>query len=397
MSTASRRKSTLLILTAWGIFFAMGMFLGAIGPTLPEISRQTGEPLEVIGTLFTAVFIGTLIAQLASGQIVDRFGARGIVMIGCVMALTGIAGLILGGSLLWILVFGVIVGASAGFMDVATQVYISAAYPRASLRALNSLHLFYGIGTVAGPVLVSLTLRLLDSSVAALWICGVLPAVLIPLVWLLYDDSVLNTQPAAGVRTSNRLIYTAPLVWMLGLLLLFFVGLEAGVGGWTTVYMTSTTGMIEADAALVTSLYWLAFTVGRFLATVGGSRIGAVRLLLISVLMQLVGSVVVISGYGNAPLTIFGTLVVGLGAAPIYGTVMSVATRSFPSAPGRAVSFVAALGSIGGLTITPLQGVVIERLGPIWNGWYMLAICVVMLVFVVLVRMQVQRRATVPA
>jgi fucose permease len=397
MPTASRNKRTLLILTAWGIFFAMGTFLGAIGPALPEISRHTGEPLEVIGTLFTAVFIGTLIAQLASGQIVDRFGARSIVIIGCVMALTGIAGLILSGSLLLILLFGVVVGASAGFMDVATQVYISAAYTRSSLRALNSLHLFYGVGTVAGPIFVSLTLRLLESSVAALWVAGVLPALLIPLVWWLYDDSVLSTQRDSNAKTSSRQIYTAPLVWLLGLLLLFYVGLEAGVGGWTTVYMTSTTGMIEADAALVTSLYWLAFTVGRFLATIGGSRVDAMPMLLISVVAQLIGSALVILGFGDTLLTVLGTLVVGLGAAPVYGTVMSVATRSFPGGRGRAVSFVAALGSVGGLIITPLQGVVIERLGPVWNGWYMVLISAVMVGFFALIRTLVRRRVPVPA
>jgi fucose permease len=120
-------------------------------------------------------------------------------------------------------------------------------------------------------------------------------------------------------------------------------------------------------------------------------------MLLLSVAVQTVGAVLVIIGFGDVLMTIIGTLVIGVGAAPVYGTVISVATGAFPSAPGRAASFAAALGSLGGLTITPLQGVVIERLGPALNGWYLLILCVVMLVCFALIRALVQRRVPVAA
>lgn len=395
MLVQSRRQPLILLITVWTIFLAMGVFLGSIGPALPDFATKTGSTVEAVGAIFTAAFVGTLIAQLASGQIVDRFGARSIVIIGCLFNLAGVAGALTSTELLPLLLFMVVVGLGHGFMDVSSQVYISAAYAHDSVRTLNSLHMFYGVGTVVGPVLVSVTLRTLGSALPAIWLAGLLPLLMIPLVYRLYDDDILSQQKKTiqvHEQTGNR-VYVSPLVWMIGLLLLVYVGIEAGVGGWTAVYMTESTGMSAADAALVTSLFWLSFTVGRLLATVAGTRVKAMPLILISGLVTLAGAVLLTVSVGNVPVSIAATLILGIGSAPVYGTAISVTTGSFRASPGRAASFVAALGSLGGLTITPLQGVVIERLGVEWNGWYLIAFSLVFLVLWVVIRALLKRRA----
>src|SRR5439155_14438385 len=72
--------------------------------------------------------------------------------------------------------------------------------------------------------------------------------------------------------------------WMLGLLLLIYIGTEVGFSGWLTVYLITGSNMAPASAALIVSGFWLALTLGRALGTVLGLRLTPAQLLTSSLL-----------------------------------------------------------------------------------------------------------------
>jgi fucose permease len=51
-------------------------------------------------------------------------------------------------------------------------------------------------------------------------------------------------------------------LWLFSFFLLIYVGAENGAGGWVTTYLTQTTSLAAATAALVASVFWLALTLG---------------------------------------------------------------------------------------------------------------------------------------
>ena len=66
--------------------------LAALGPTLPEIARNTGSSLADTGILFTALFLGAVPAQLLSGWLNDKYGSKPVLTVGLVVMSIGFLG-----------------------------------------------------------------------------------------------------------------------------------------------------------------------------------------------------------------------------------------------------------------------------------------------------------------
>jgi MFS family permease len=66
----------LVLILACAIFLVFGLFQASIGPILAELSAQSGSSLAVIGGVLTFLFIGSLIAQISAGPLIDRYGQK---------------------------------------------------------------------------------------------------------------------------------------------------------------------------------------------------------------------------------------------------------------------------------------------------------------------------------
>ena len=61
-------------------FLFFGAFTAAIGPTLGELSQQTGSSVAAIGGVITFLFLGSVVAQLAGGPLNDRLGTKPVLV-----------------------------------------------------------------------------------------------------------------------------------------------------------------------------------------------------------------------------------------------------------------------------------------------------------------------------
>jgi fucose permease len=356
---ASRR----ILIVACLNFVAIGLLSAAVGPLLPALARQTGSPLGALGALISAFFAGALIAQVVSGPLNDRLGARPLLVAGLALAALGAAGIALSHALPLTLLCGVVAGVGHGAIDLGTSVLVAVTYARRNVVALNLLNVFFGLGAAAGPAVVSLALRRWGTPLPALWLIVALALLLAPVVALLHLPPLARA-PDAGKPVP--VVYRAPLLWLLAALVLLYVGLENGLGGWVAVYIQRTTALSLAEGALVASVFWGALTAGRLLAAIAGTRLPWLTsrtLLLASVALALLGALALVGGTGNAGLTIAAVTLIGLGFGPIFPTVMAITTTAFPASPGRAVGVAQTAGSIGGIAIPWLQGLVLLGLG----------------------------------
>jgi fucose permease len=69
-------------------------------------------------------------------------------------------------------------------------------------------------------------------------------------------------------------------------------------------------------------------------------------------------------------VTAAAVFLTGLSFGAIYPTTIAMVTAAFRGAPGRAASVAAASGSIGGMLLPPLQGVILEQVHPHASAWY---------------------------
>ena len=65
---------------ACSIFFAVGVVMAGISPSLKTLAGNAGADLVVIGSLTTALFFGGILSQLAAGPLSDRIAVYSSVM-----------------------------------------------------------------------------------------------------------------------------------------------------------------------------------------------------------------------------------------------------------------------------------------------------------------------------
>jgi fucose permease len=358
-------------------FLSLGIAISAIGPALPELAARTGSSLEALGGVFSAIFLGALVAQLAAGPLSDRLDQRLVLLAGMALFALGTAGYLLSRSLPLTLACAALAGLGQGALVIGNNLLVARVFADRSTAALNLLNVFFGIGDVVGPALAGLALRGWGSAIPALWLGAaliMLPAGLLPRL------GRLAPAPARAERSRHGPpIYRAPLLWALGLLVLVYVGTEISMSGWTATYIQRTTTFDAAAGALVTAGFWLAITVGRVLGALLGARMAPNRLLLICLIGALFGGALLALSVGRPLATIAAVLLLGLSFGPIYPTALALTADGFPDRPGTAVSLVSALGSLGGMLLPWLQGNLLVRGGPLAGALLVAAATLAML------------------
>jgi fucose permease len=361
----------------------MGMLSGALGPLIPGLSARLAVPIDALGALFTALFLGALTLQCAGGWLNERLGLRTMVMAGTALLTLGVGCLALAPSLPALLVCAAMAGAGLGAVDASANVLVASVYdPRRAVSALNILHFAFGAGAVLSPMAAAYAARRWGTPMPALGVAVV--------IGILHEERE-RPQLRAGIETSAiggaRGVRVArhrgieERSGAQGEVHFLYVGVEVGVGGWTTVYLGRVTRLDAESIAWVLSGYWLALTGGRLLGALFGLALGARALTALSLAGGVAGALLVLAGGAGAGtgLTVTGTLLCGLSFGPVFPTVLVIASDLFKEAPNRAITVVIAVSSLGGMALPPLQGVLLNRVSPLASIAFVAAACVLQL------------------
>ncbi|HZU87381.1 MAG TPA: MFS transporter [Anaerolineaceae bacterium] len=376
-------KSRYLILGLSSVnFFTLGVIVAAIGPALDELTLQTGSSLTAIGGIFMAISLGALVAQLVGGQLVDRAGPRRLLPAAMLLMSVGAFGITQARALWVCLLCAGVSGLGQGMVHIASHVMISGLFADKRAAALNFMNVFFGVGAFAGPALAGLTLREFHTALPSILAGAGFVLLFIPLAlaWLPREAGKhIPTEEMRGEMLTQGNPYTSLRLWLFGTILLLYVGIEIGMGGWSSTYLQRTVQVPPETGAAVTSGFWLALTVGRVVATFLGTRISARVLLGSSLLTTIAGCLLLGLGYGGLEGSVAGILLLGFGYGPIFPTTIALVTTTFQHAAGRATGVVVAMGSTGGMLLPWLLGALIEGVGAGVTPWLALAVGVGML------------------
>lgn len=381
--SAARSARRRVIAVASATFFAAGVSLASLGPALPELARNVDARLASLGAVFTVVYGGALVSQLATGAIVDRVGHRPVLVAGPALAGVGMIGIVAGPSLAIVLAAGFLMGLGYGALIVGANLVVADTFEDGGAGELNLTNVFFGVGAIAGPAAIGVLLATVGTSLPVLWAAaGVLflvsaSAFALHLPWK-GRESPGHARGSAGAggtpggpvaapsrRGAIRALLSSPLLWIFGLILLLYVGTEGSMGAWLATYLGLTAGTPLDQGALATSGFWLALTAGRLLAAVASTRLAAPRLLLVSISGALAGGVGLVLGMGSAPVTIAASVLVGLSFGPIYPTTIALVAIRFPTGTGTVAGVVMTLGSLGGAVLPWLYGILILQVAPL--------------------------------
>jgi fucose permease len=385
----------IIFLLAYLTFLIFGMFQAGIGPVLEELSVQTSSSLSIIGGVLTFLFLGSLISQMAAGSLIDRFGAKKILIISLFCLGTGIWGFTQAQQIFWMFLLVFCTGIGQGGVDLATNLVITEVYPTNNASALNLLHFFFGLGAFISPAFIGLAINQNGSGLFIHWILAGLFILLsfgyIGMTRQSITDSAGSEHPISPRKVGHK-IYLSPLLWVLGIVFLIFVGVEYGLGSWITNYMKISTGMTLSKGAGITSVYWGALALGRLVASAVSRKLSGLKLLMIALLSSLLGAMGLYFSYSMIIPTIVCLVWISFSYATIIPTTVAMTTEAFPQHKGKAVGFLSVMGGVGGAILPWLAGFLLERSA---NFGYLLFVIgsILLLLFLVLLIQQLSKPA----
>lgn len=323
-------------------FLIVGLSITFIGPALSELRERSGSDIGGIGVLFVGQSIGYIFGSVLGGRLYDRFTGHRIFGAALLTIGAGMALLPVWSSIPALFAVFVLMGIGSASADIGANTLLLWSQRTGADRAMNTLHLCFGIGALTSPIFVHVGLDL-AARLAAVF------CVLIA-VWAFMTPS--PTSPLARrtdqTETTNRLLFVVALFFFL------YVGLELGFSGWVKTYGEEIQ-LSDLAATWLTTVFWIGFTGGRLLSSVTAQRFRPKVILTGASALSIVAGLVLVVADGRTGPLWAGTAVMGVATAPQFPVMLTYLERRI-QVTGSATSWFVGAAGLGGLAFPWLIG-----------------------------------------
>lgn len=349
-----------LLLTAYLAFVGLGLPDAVTGVAWPSIRGAFDLGQSGLGVILATAGTGYLVSSACSGLVMRVLRLGDLLALSSLTVVLALAGYAATGSWPLFLACAALLGLAGGAIDAALNLFVAT---RFGPRQLNWLHAFYGLGASLGPLIMTAAL-----ASGWGWRAGVaaIGAALAPLT-LLYaatrgawgpgdgrPDAPAPADIAPRVTLAGAL--ARPAVWLQVAAFFTVTGMEATAGLWGYTLLTESRGVGTTAAGLWIAAFWAVFTLGRIAAGVVVDRVGSVRLMRLSALAAVAGSLL----FAAAPTPVaggVGLVLVGLAVAPLFPGLMAETPRRLgDGVAAHAVGLQISGAILGVATIPALAG-----------------------------------------
>ena len=349
--------ASLLLAIIYLAFISLGLPDSLLGSAWPEMHQVLGVELSAMGIVTTLIAVGTVVSSLLSDRLTARFSTQIIVSVSVGLTAIGLLGFSLAPTFAALCLFAIPYGLGAGSIDAALNNYVALHY---TSRHMSWLHCFWGVGTVVSPYVMSYALGTeLGWAGGYRIVGGIQIGILIILlatlpVWKKVGHTASADSTEEEPRQSVGLIGSLKIKGVPYVLLGFlgYCAAESTVMVWASTYFFEAKSTTEEVAAALGSLFFIGMTVGRFLAGFISNRIGDKNMIRIGLAISAVG-VIIIAIPSSLPLAIAGFLLIGLGFAPIYPSIIHSTPNSFGKENSQAIIGIQMAAAYLGATLAP--------------------------------------------
>jgi fucose permease len=329
----------LLLALVYLSFVSLGLPDAVLGVAWPAIRADMDQPLAAMGFITMTMTVCSASASFLSATITKRIGTGVVVAGSCLMTALALIGFSYVPSFVWLIVLGIPLGLGAGAVDASLNHFAAAHY---SSRHMNWLHGFWGIGATAGPLIMGVALASSGGWAIGARSIGLLQMALAVVLWLsLSLWSKENATPPTTEGTHGKPVQFKPVrtaaLWLAPLTFLFYVAAEMGTGLWAASILVGSRGVALTMAGVWVSLYFGAITVGRFGVGLVANQLGNRKLVRLGICTASVGAALFAVPQLPAPFSMAGLMLMGLGCAPVFPSLMHETARRFPDEVARKV------------------------------------------------------------
>ena len=363
-------------------FISLGLPDSLLGSAWPSMYPLLGVPVSHAGILSMIISFGTIVSSLNSDRLTRALGAGKVTAISVGMTAAALFGFSISTQFWMLCLWAVPYGLGAGSVDAALNNYVALHYES---RHMSWLHCMWGIGTMVSPMVMGRVLAGGGPWTAGYRYIALFQIALTAVLFLSLPLWQKRTDEAAEDGTAPQALSLGQVFRLPGakeVMLCFFCycALETTAGLWASSYLTLTRGVAADTAASFASLFYIGITAGR-------AACGFLTLKLSDTQMIRLGQGVLAVGVaallvpGPQLLALAGLVLVGVGCAPIYPSIIHATPDHFGADRSQAVIGIQmASAYVGNLVMPPLFGLLANNITPALFPFYLLALLVLMVV-----------------
>jgi len=324
-----------LLLLIYLAFISLGLPDALLGSAWPVMSGQFDVPVSYMGLVSLLISGFTVVSSLLTDRVINRFGTGKVTAASVALTAVGLLGFASSCNFWLLCLWAVPYGLGAGCVDAGLNNYVA---NHCASRHMNWLHCMWGVGAAIGPYVMGSVLAGGQN-----WNFGYLYIavfqVLLTVVMTVSIPKWKSTSEEAAVQDKSlslRGVLSIPGVPEAVLIFLCYGAVEAIAGHWSSSFMVLHLGLTEERAASLAAMFYLGITVGRGVSGFVTLRLNDRQMAYTGMTLVLIGLLLMILSQLES-LCIIGFLVMGVGCAPIFPSIIHVTPVQFGRSRSQAV------------------------------------------------------------
>ncbi len=356
---------SLLLPIIYIAFIGLGLPDSLLGSAWPLMVGELEVPLSYAGIITMIICVGTIVSSLLSDKLTGKFGAGLVTAVSVGLTAGALLGFSLSSSFWMLCVLAIPYGLGAGAVDAALNNYVALHY---ASRHMSWLHCFWGVGATVGPYIMGWAIGASHGWRTGYGIVSAIQIVLVVILFLslplwrkrraenIADESSEN---AIGLKTALKI------KGVKSILIAFFgyCAFESTAGLWASSYLVEYRALDTETAAFFASLFYLGITAGRFLSGFVADRFGDKNMIRIGVGVMICGVILVALPISAVTAALMGLVLLGIGAAPVYPSIIHSTPDRFGKENSHAVVGIQMASAYCGSTfMPPLFGLIAQHI-----------------------------------
>lgn len=371
-----------MIILLYVVFISLGLPDALLGTAWPVMQTKFDVIISYMSILSIIVSLGTITSSLYSDMLTKKFGVGKVIAASVLLSAISIFGYSLAESFWMMCIISIPYGLAAGAIDAAVNNFVALHYKSAQM---SWLHCFWGVGISISPYIMRFAFINTDDHVTGYKVGYVIVALIqvaifiVVLLALPAFKKMLSKSDIAEVKENGEqqkgsveTFKIRELIKIKGVKLILvaffcYCGIEMMVGAWASSYFVNAKGISVEVAAKFTSYFFIGITGGRFVSGFIANKLGDRRMIMLGETLMLIGCLML---FFDAT-TLIGLLVIGIGCAPVYPSIIHSTPDNFGKKYSQAIIGLEMAGAYTGSLIMPaifgaLAGLIGVQIYPIY-------------------------------
>lgn len=350
-------RTAYLMATACAGLFTFGIMTSFLGTTMQEWTIRLHFDLARAGALFSFLYIPQIPMVFFAGPLIDRFGKKPVLATGFLASAVALVGMAHAPNYAVLGALLVVLGLGGSSAMSAANTLIPDLYPENPSSALNLAGIFFGVGAVFFPSVVTMMTARWGLP-ATLWAIAALVAA-VAVVALFQHFPPAHAAGGFDWGEAGRLALN-PAVILLAWVLFFYSAIEISTSGWVRTYLEGVFSASAQTSRAILTAFWISMMVGRLAASQVVRKIHGPQLVLAASAIATLG-LATLALAPNVSVAGIAVVICGLSYAPVFPTTAGTASTHFPKLFGTVFGMLMSLALLSGALIPPLVGFVAQR------------------------------------